>query len=155
MPARRAHTGDIDELLRLATLMFTAVGLDPAIGNWQQHGRQRLVTGLDDGNVVGFVLDDHQSTGGLMAAALATINQRLPTPTNPDGRVAYVQWVATDPRFRRQGAARALMLALLQWATHEQIAYVDLHASADGEPLYRALGFAEARNPELRLRLTE
>jgi GNAT superfamily N-acetyltransferase len=85
---RPATPSDIDELLRLATLMFTAVG------------------------------------------------------------------VATDETYRRRGAARTIMDALVRWARERNIAFVDLHASPDGDTLYRSMGFVANRNPELRLRLT-
>ena len=45
------------------------------------------------------------------------------------------------------------MNAIVQWAREREIAFVDLHASRDGEPLYRSMGFTENGNPELRLRL--
>jgi GNAT superfamily N-acetyltransferase len=150
---RPATKSDADELLRLATVMFIAIGADPAASDWRERAPHRLAAGFDDGTVAGFVVEHPERDGALVAAALASINQRLPTPANPDGRVAYVQWVATDLEFRRQGAARALMNALLQWARDQQLAFVDLHASAEGAPLYRSLGFKQNANPELRLRL--
>ncbi len=153
MHVRRATTDDTDELLRLAAMMFVAVGLDPSSGDWRDAARELVVHGLSEGTVAGFVIDDPSRAGALVASAMASVSQRLSTPTNPDGRVAYVQWVATEPEFRRRGAARAVMNELVAWARANDLAWVDLHASSEGEPLYRSLGFAENRNPELRLRV--
>ncbi len=96
---------------------------------------------------------DGDRPGQLIAAAAGVINQRLPGPRNPSGRVGYVQWVATEPEFRRQGLARQVMQGILAWFAEQQISVVELHATADGEPLYRSLGFDEPPNPQLGVRL--
>ncbi len=95
---------------------------------------------------------DGDEPGHLVAAGAGVINQRLPGPRNPTGRVGYIQWVATDPAFRRQGLARQVMQSILAWFAEQQITVVELHATADGEPLYRSLGFAAPPNPQLVIR---
>jgi hypothetical protein len=45
------------------------------------------------------------------------------------------------------------MSALVTWMRAAGIAAVDLHATRDGEPLYRSLGFTEPNTPSLTLRL--
>jgi GNAT superfamily N-acetyltransferase len=57
--------------------------------------------------------------------------------------------VYTEPEFRRQGIARALMRTALDWCGGNGIAAVILHASADGRALYESLGF-QATN-EMRI----
>ncbi len=73
------------------------------------------------------------------------IQQRLPSPVNPAGMTGYILSVATDPRYRRLGHARAVVVATLDWLRHCGVERVDLHASDDGAPLYRDLGFHEPR----------
>jgi ribosomal protein S18 acetylase RimI-like enzyme len=80
------------------------------------------------------------------------ISPRLPSPNNPDGRVGYIQWVATETAFRRQGLARQVLLALLQWFDERRVPVIELHATPDGEPLYRSLGFGEESGVALRRR---
>ncbi len=153
MEARRAGDDDTDEVLRLARVMFDALAItgdDPA---WEPRARARLRAGIADGTVAAFVVDRPDAHGVLVASAAVSIQQRLPTPRIPDGRAAYVQWVATDAAWRRQGLARRVMVALVAWVRDQGVRIVDLHASADGEPLYRDLGFAPSLHPELRLHL--
>ena len=57
-----------------------------------------------------------------------------------DGRAEGVYYVATLPRHRGHGLARALMDAVLAAHPHRT---ATLTATAAGEPLYRALGFQE------------
>lgn len=49
--------------------------------------------------------------------------------------------VYTEPAFRRQGLARALMETALDWCRSNHLSVVILHASDDGRSLYDSLGF--------------
>jgi GNAT superfamily N-acetyltransferase len=57
--------------------------------------------------------------------------------------------VYTEREFRRQGIARELMQAVMDWWAKNEVGTVVLHASAGGRALYESLGF-EGTN-EMRL----
>jgi GNAT superfamily N-acetyltransferase len=78
------------------------------------------------------------------------IEQRLPSPRRPDGRIGYVEWLATAAGHRRRGAARLAMEALMQWFEAQGVKVVDVHASVPAAPLYRELGFSAPRQTALR-----
>jgi ribosomal protein S18 acetylase RimI-like enzyme len=61
--------------------------------------------------------------------------------------------MATDPDHRRSGHARAVFEAILAWLGERCVGNVELHATVEGEPLYRAYGFYSPRYPQLRARL--
>jgi GNAT superfamily N-acetyltransferase len=105
------------------------------------------------GSKAAFVVDHPDGGGGLIASAAGSITQWLPTVFNADGRYGYVQWVATDPEFRRRGNSRAVMVALLNWFRTQHVAFVDLRATPEAEALYRSLGFTDVDTPLLRLRV--
>jgi ribosomal protein S18 acetylase RimI-like enzyme len=86
---------------------------------------------------------------GLAACGIGVIDQRLPGPYNPAGRVGHVFGVVTDPAHRGRGHARAVMEGLLAWFEAAGLRRVDLNASPDGMPLYRKLGFADHPDPTL------
>lgn len=67
-------------------------------------------------------------------------------PGSPRGNILNVY---TAPSFRRQGIARRLMEAALDWCRANGIRAVILHASDDGRALYESLGFE--RTNEMRL----
>ena len=150
MDTRPATIADTEELLRIATVMFASVGLDPTDRGWEQPARDRLREGFADGTVAAFVVNHPTDPGRCVAAAAVSLQTRLPTPPNPGGLAAYVQWVATDLDFRRGGLARALMESVIAWSSTQGVGSIDLHASAEGEALYRDLGFGPGHNPELR-----
>ena len=92
-----------------------------------------------------FVVDAHDEAG--------TVAHRLPGPRNRGGRAGYVQYVCTEAKHRGRGLGRAVMEALVDWYRANGVGVVELHATADGEPLYRSMGFDEGDNPALRLPL--
>lgn len=101
--------------------------------------RQRL--GGEGASMAAFVVDDPDGSGVLAACAVGVIERRLGNPDNPSGDLGYIFNVSTDPAHRRRGYSRACMEALLGWFGERGVSKVGLRASADGEPLYRALGF--------------
>ncbi|GAB4048356.1 GNAT family N-acetyltransferase [Catellatospora paridis] len=58
--------------------------------------------------------------------------------------------MVTDAAYRRRGFSRACMTAVLDWFAERGVSTVDLRATADGEPLYRELGFAPVSHTALR-----
>ena len=147
---RPATIDDAEEIVRLARVMFESMGAAGASRDeWQRAGVGAVRDRLDDDLAV-FVVDHPTDSGRLIASAAATLNRRLPTPFNPTGVVGYVQWVATEEDERGKGHGRAVMEALLDWLGDQGCTSVELHSTADGEPLYRSLGFHEASNPALR-----
>ena len=147
---REAGGSDIPELIRLAEVMFSSVGVDADRAGWRDHAARVLAERLGSDDLAAFVVEDDES-GRLVACGAATVAQRLPGPGNPSGRVGYVQWMVTEEGHRRRGLARAVMGAILDWYRGHRVRVVELHASSSGEGLYRSLGFESPPHPQLRL----
>jgi GNAT superfamily N-acetyltransferase len=148
---RRATPEDADELVRLRQVMFDAlVGSHGTAGGWEAAAAEVFRTGLADGSVVAYVVDGPD--GGLVAGGVATVSQRIPGPGNHSGRFGFVQSMATDLAWRRHGLGRLVFAALMDWFRSEGVTAVDLHASPEGDALYRSFGFAEGPNVELQWR---
>lgn len=151
-PALRFASGDdVAEIVRLAGVMYTEMGLDASDDAWQLAARKALEQRLGH-DVAVFVVDDVRTHGRLAASGAASIATRLPGPSNPAARFGYIQWVSTDFEWRRQGMARAVTEALIRWLHERGVRSIELHATPDGEAIYRSLGFEEGRNPALRSR---
>ncbi|MBV2152214.1 GNAT family N-acetyltransferase [Kitasatospora sp. SUK 42] len=147
---RPAVPADAPELVRLRNLMFEAMPAMTALagpGPWQSTAervlRERLAVPAEELTMPSFVVDDPQHPGRLAACAVGTLEQRLPSPGNPDGLFGFVFNICTDPGHRRRGHARACTAALLDWFDTRRVGRIDLHASSGGEALYRSLGFGE------------
>ncbi|MGC4805751.1 GNAT family N-acetyltransferase [Micromonospora sp. DT233] len=153
---RRAVVADAAEVVRLRGAMLASMeGAEPAPGSWQDAARETLrVRLVEPQDALGvFVVDKPDRPGELAAVAVGTIERRLGGPANPSGLTGYVFNVVTDPGYRRRGYSRACLEALLDWYRKRGVGKIDLRASAEGEPLYRALGFVPTNGPTLRLSL--
>jgi ribosomal protein S18 acetylase RimI-like enzyme len=144
--ARQATADDARELTRLREFMLSAMGpvsdrswWDPCVAAF------RTALADPDGAMQAFVVDAPDEPGILASCSVGIVQYRLPSPHNPAGNVGHLMSVATDPRFRRQGYGRATVEATVEWLSRRGVDRVDLHASTDGEALYRRLGFHEPR----------
>ncbi|MFF7451438.1 MULTISPECIES: GNAT family N-acetyltransferase [unclassified Streptomyces] len=153
---RQAMEYDLVELVRLRALLFDQLEGDffhPVSVNdgWLDTLAVVLKEQLTADTVRILVVDS--AVGGLAACGIGTVEQRLPGPHLRNGRIGQVLGVVTDPAHRRRGHSRAIMRGLLDWFRQCEVSRVDLHASAEGEPLYRELGFVPHPDPALCLRL--
>ncbi|MFE9425353.1 GNAT family N-acetyltransferase [Kitasatospora sp. NPDC006697] len=151
---RQGTAQDAPELVRLRLLMFEAMQGEARPGPWERTAervlRERL--GGPETTMGVFVVDDPAAPGRLAACAVGTLEQRLPAPGHPEGLFGFVFNICTDPASRRRGYARACTEALLAWFDERGASRVDLHATADGQALYRSLGFTEHSVPLSRKR---
>ncbi|MFF1740206.1 GNAT family N-acetyltransferase [Streptomyces mirabilis] len=154
---RQAVEYDLVELVRLRALLFENLGgrfFSPASADddWLDALAVVLKEQLTADAVRILVVDgdsDGDGDRGLAACGIATIEQRLPGPHLRNGRIGHVIGVVTDPSYRRRGHSRSIMRGLLDWFGEREVARVDLYASAEGEPLYRELGFTHHPDPAL------
>lgn len=66
-------------------------------------------------------------------------------------RRPWILNIYVEPAYRRQGIARKIMLALIEWCREQGFDCICLHASDQGRPLYEQLGFRPTN--EMRLNL--
>jgi ribosomal protein S18 acetylase RimI-like enzyme len=150
-PVRPATPADIPDLVELRGMLFAglAAGWGPptAGADWRAACADAFAGRLaaDDLRVV--VID---GAGELAACGLGVVDRRLPSPYNVSGLVGHVFGIVTRPAYRRRGYARAIVTALLTWFDEFGLTRVDLNASADGQSLYRSLGFAVHPDPAMR-----
>ena len=137
---------DVDELVRLRALMFESFGGDGSGAAWRAacHAFLRRRLTEEPQRFVAVVVDSPVSTGPgglLVSAGLGWVDEHLPGPSNPSGLRGYIASMSTDLEARRQGHARAVLAALMEWFAGHGVGRVDLRATAPAEPLYSSWGF--------------
>jgi GNAT superfamily N-acetyltransferase len=149
---RQAVAGDVAELVRLRAMLFESLGDHHASASavasqgWRVALAEVLASAVDAPDMRILVVD---GSAGLAACGVGTIERRLPNPRLVNGLLGQVFGVVTDPGYRRRGHSRAIMAGLLDWFRSRSVARVDLHASREGEPLYRDLGFTTHPDPAM------
>ncbi|WP_432105905.1 GNAT family N-acetyltransferase [Streptomyces sp. bgisy091] len=138
-PAVRAATAaDAEAICRMRSAYVLSTPLTDA---WLRQCSDDLAPRLTPaGDARAYVIDGPDSM--LAACALGLVSPVLPAPSYPRGLSARVQLVATHPDHRRRGYARAVVSALLDRLTAEDVTLFELHTSPEAAPLYRQLGFS-------------
>ena len=148
---RDATPADIPDLVELRGMLFAhlAPGWGPptAGAGWQEACAAAFAAQLASDQMRVLVID---GDGEVAGCGLGVVDQRLPSPYNASGLVGHVFGIVTRPGYRERGYARAIVTALLGWFDGRGLTRVDLNASADGQSLYRSLGFAAHPDPEMR-----
>jgi GNAT superfamily N-acetyltransferase len=149
---RPATAADVDELVRLRAVMMAALG-EPSSGPWMAESAAYLRAALADGTAAARVVDDAAMPGRLVACGVGVVMRRLPGPNTLDGRIGHIASMVTETGWRGRGLATAIVVGLVDWYHATGVRRVFLHASEDGEAIYRGLGFREGAHPELVLDL--
>jgi GNAT superfamily N-acetyltransferase len=146
MLIRAATNEDIETIVYHRIAMFRDMGYPNAVLTpIEQVSRPLLTHAIANGEYYG-VLAEFNGAGVVGGGGILVV----PWPGTQPHR-AWIQNVYVVPEFRRRGIAREIMRTLIDWCRTEGFESVNLHASADGRPLYQQLGF-EATN-EMRLSL--
>ncbi|MFF4261794.1 GNAT family N-acetyltransferase [Streptomyces virginiae] len=153
MQPRLAVPADVAELIRLRAAALDALGVDPgpAEAAWRQVARSWFLERVGDRPDVRCLVVGGAPGEPLLATGMAWVTYHLPGPLWTDGRRGYLDGIVTDAPARGRGHGRRIVDALVAWLGEIDIHYVQLHASPDGEPVYRAAGFTAGRYPGMDL----
>jgi GNAT superfamily N-acetyltransferase len=149
---REATPDDAETIYRQRLAMFEDIwgDLDPdGVAAMESTFIPWVRRGLADGSYRGWLACT--GDGRVVAGGGLIIHEWMTHPSNADPRRAYIANVYTSSDYRRNGIARRIMQAIVDWCRAEGFKRVALHASPFGRPLYESLGF-EPTN-EMRLHL--
>ena len=147
---RQATLNDLPELLRHRRGMYEDMGHKDgsALAGMVSTSENYLQQALADGSFRGWVAE---ANGRVVAGAAILISPWPSHPYDQQCRRATILNMYVDPKFRRQGIARRLMHAMLEWCRMQGFVNVQLHASDQGRPLYESLGFKPTNEMQLKL----
>jgi FolB domain-containing protein len=137
---RPAGVGDIPALVELRLGMFQSMGYsDPAeLERLRKESYEYMIHKLPSGEYMSWVADVN---GQAVASGALVIHSAPPTIRNRRGLEGYVMSVFSAPEWRKQGIARAIMTAILDYLRMKSIPAVTLRATEQGRSLYLSLGF--------------
>ncbi|MGB2720048.1 MAG: GNAT family N-acetyltransferase [Rhodococcus sp. (in: high G+C Gram-positive bacteria)] len=147
---RRAHIGDVDDLVELRAEMFRSMG---SVGDnelWRANAFDWFFDRLDDADYGIFVVEHD---GVIKACAMGAVRDAAPSPLSPNGRDVLISNVCTAPYARGQGFGGRAFDAVMDWARQTGIARVELMATPSGRGIYERSGFTANAFPAMRARL--
>jgi len=138
---RPAVVADIPALVELRLGMFESMEHpDPAdLDRLRKQSIEYMHEKIPTGEYKSWVADVN---GQAVASGALVIRSAPPTIHNPRGLEGYIISVFTAPEWRKQGMARGIMNAIIDYLRENGIAKVTLRATEQGRPLYLSLGFA-------------
>jgi GNAT superfamily N-acetyltransferase len=135
---RRAAPADAADLTRLRGLMHLAMGADSLPEDWRVACEGAFRRRLAEPTFVAFGVEED---GRLVSCGAGWVEEHLPSPGQYDGRRGHIASMSTEPEWKRQGYARQVFAALMDWFAAQDIVRVDLRATDDGRGLYESFGF--------------
>lgn len=103
---------------------------------------------LISGGYVSWLAFDEQK---LVANGGMKITQRPGSFKVPNGRSGYIMNMYTKPDYRKMGIGKTILLNLISTGKTLGLIFFELHATSDGEPLYKQNGFHLHPEPTYRL----
>lgn len=119
-----------------------------SLAQFESASRRYFKDGLRDGTYFGLLAE---LTGAIVGGGGVVIANWPGSPLNFEPKRAWILNIYVEPQHRRQGLARAITEALIDWCRQNDFGSVALHASEYGRGLYEKLGFRPTN--EMRLRL--
>lgn len=139
---RSVQPSDLDLVCCHREWMFRASGRPaPLIQAMKDPFREWLEPRIADGRYFGWIAEG----GGHAVGGLGMMEIDWPPhPFHPaSDKRGYVLNVFVEPEHRGQGIATALMAAAREEAKRRGLAFVVLHATEQGRPLYERLGWEQ------------
>lgn len=146
---RPATPLDIPHLVAQREGMFRDMGIDCDYAAMAVACADWLRREMPNGTYRGWVVESGE--GDVVAGGGLIVLPWSPGPVVLDPRLAFIFNIYTGPAHRRRGLARQLMETMHVWCRGEGIQRVALNASAAGQPIYEAMGYAVAVEPMMRL----
>ena len=153
MTIRLATVEDAPYIIRHRREMFADMrsGTPQGRAQMDSHFDIWLRRHLETGEYIAWMACDEEE---VIAGAGLWLIDWLPAPDGFGGRLPYVCNVYVEHDYRRQGLARQLMDAVIDYCQNKGYPRIRLHASEFGRPLYEQLGFDETNEMGLVMPIT-
>jgi GNAT superfamily N-acetyltransferase len=111
--------------------MFESIGSDPAqLAASDEAVAAYFSQAIPAGQFYGWLA--FTDAGVAVVSGGVVLDQHPPGPNNLSGQTGYIMNLSTAPGYRRQGIARRIMQAMLDWLTEQGIQLAALHATDVG-----------------------
>lgn len=140
MEYRKATTKDIAHLVELRKKQLLGEGMSPA-RDIDAELHSFFTDKMADGSLINWLaVDGHH----IIATASILFYDFPPTYAAGSGKKGYVTNMYTEPEYRKQGIAFALLSNIVDEARNAGVTRLFLSASDLGRPVYERIGFLQS-----------
>jgi ribosomal protein S18 acetylase RimI-like enzyme len=146
---RRASSADIGTIIeyRITFLSETYGAASPELESRLRKSLQEyLKRSIENDSFISWVAEYENNPVGFSGMV---IREQPGNFEIPEGRTGYILNMFTLKDFRNNGICKMLFQKLLDEAGFLNLEKIELHATIDGEPVYRAFGFTEPHDRAL------
>ena len=140
---RKTEKSDIKELVRVRGIFLTEYDGENYLKSKESIDKEvekYLQKFMDTEIFTGFVAEKDDKIVGTSAIAFYDI---LPAALYMNGKLGYISNVFVFPEYRKQGIAKKLFELAVNEGLDRNCSKLTLHASKDGEPVYKKFGFVK------------
>lgn len=149
--ARLASAADVDEILRLAQVLYASMNTR-TYPVWRAEARSDLLERIGR-DLIAVVADDGHEEGRLASMAVAVLGRGIRSPRRPTTVTGYIEWMATDAAHRGEGIGTSVLSRLLDELRGRNVTAVNLNSSDPAITFYQRAGFSPEGPAAMRLRL--
>jgi len=146
----KASVLDINEIIRLRVALLKEVDeihLEEEENKIVNATKFYLETEIANNNFVSYIAKSNEE---VISVSEVSYFKRPPYLENLQGIEVYILNMYTLPNHRNQGLARQLLEKCIKECKKRKVKRIWLHASKDGEPLYKSMGF-EFKGSEMEM----
>jgi len=148
---RKASVSDIDLMIEYRiTFLKEAQGIpsQELESQLRQSLRQYFTRSLINDTFVSWIAEFENISIGSSGMVIREQPGNLEVP---NGRTGYILNMFTVKEFRENGIGSLLFQKLIDEAKQRELDKIELHATKDGEPIYRQFGFVEPHDKALEI----
>jgi len=152
---RRASMTDIETMVeyRITFLKEAQAIPSPEMESFLKQSLKRYFNrSLKDGSFVSWIAEYENRSIGFRGMV---IREQPGNFEVPEGKTGYILNMFTVKEYRKNGIGSLLFQKLIDEAKQKELDKIELHATNDGEPIYRQFGFTEPHYKALEIILKQ
>ncbi len=150
---RRSSLTDIETFIEYRIIFLKEAYGEPS-PEMESHLRQSLkqyfTKSIDGNSFIAWIAEYEEKP---VAFSGMVIREQPGNFDVPNGRTGYILNMFTLKEFRKNGICSLLLQKLIDEAKELELDRVELHATQDGEPVYRRFGFIDPHDKPLDLKI--
>ena len=152
MNLRKATLDDMDELVKIR-LGYLNIDFKDMSKHQEKQIKEELQVYFMEHLGRDFMAYIAEENGEIVSSVFLVMIEKPANPNFMTGKIGNVLNVFTKPEYRRQGLANRLLKTMIEEAKSKRISYLELMATEQGYPLYKKLGFEEAKSHAVAMKL--